>query len=304
VTLIEHRTQDRWVQVSERRTTEGGTVAIYTDISELKRHRTETEVARDEAMAATQAKSRFLASMSHELRTPLNAIIGFTRIVMRRSKDVLPEKQFENLTRIYTSAEHLLGLINSILDLSKIEAGRVEIRPTEFTIRPLIELCLKTTEPLVRGERVRLVSEFQDPDFVVFTDQAKLKQIILNLLSNAAKFTEEGEISVRTSVEDGKMRVDVKDTGPGIPETDLNLIFEEFQQLHNGNARAQKGTDLGLSISRQLASLLGGELTVDSKIGVGSTFSLRIPLRLDNGHVQPEANSFSSSALAAPIQAN
>ena len=198
LTLIQHRSLDRWIQVNERRITGGGTVAVYSDISELKRHEAELEGARDEAMAATQAKSKFLAGMSHELRTPLNAIIGFTRIVMRRGKSVLPLKQYENLEKILTSAEHLLGLINSILDLSKVEAGRMDVRPSEFTLEPLLDLCLKTVEPLVRSDRVRLVKDIEDGQITLFTDQDKLRQILINLLSNAVKFTDKGEIRVRS----------------------------------------------------------------------------------------------------------
>ena len=280
LTLIQHRSQDRWIQVNERRITGGGTVAVYTDISELKRHEAELEIARDEAMAATQAKSKFLASMSHELRTPLNAILGFTRIVMRRSKSVLPLKQYENLEKILTSAEHLLGLINSILDLSKVEAGRMDVRPSEFTLEPLLDLCLKTVEPLLRSDRVRLVKDIEDGQIALFTDQDKLRQILINLLSNAVKFTDKGEIRVRAVMRERKLLLAVADTGAGIPASALAFIFEEFRQVDDGSTRTHKGTGLGLSISRRLAMLLGGEITVESELGVGSTFTLAIPMNL------------------------
>ena len=219
--------------------------------------------------------------MSHELRTPLNAIIGFTRLVMRRSKDVLPQKQYENLEKILVSAEHLLGLINSVLDLSKIEAGRMDVRPTEFRLQALLDVCVKTTEPLIRSDRIRLITDLEDAGLVLFTDQDKLKQILLNLLSNAAKFTEAGEIIVSARAEQGKLRLAVADTGAGIPQSALDLIFEEFRQVDGGSARSHQGTGLGLSISRHLAALLGGELTVESEVGVGSTFTLVIPVKLD-----------------------
>ena len=147
---------------------EGGSVAVYTDVTELKCREVELaefvrklELARDQAMEATRAKSVFLANMSHELRTPLNAIIGFTRLVMRRSKDVLPAKQYENLEKILISGEHLLSLINAVLDLSKIEAGRIEVRPVEFALEPLVDLCLRTVEPMLRGDRVRLTKDVE-----------------------------------------------------------------------------------------------------------------------------------------------
>lgn len=270
---------------------DGGRMLTYFDLTQLKRTEEELRAAKEEAERASRTKSAFLASMSHELRTPLNAIIGFTRLIMRRTKDLLPQKQYENLEKILTSGEHLLALINSILDLSKIEAGRMEVRPSEFRLGPLIDLGLNTTEPLVRSERVRLVTRGETSDLVMFTDQDKLKQILLNLLSNAAKFTEQGEIIVRTEVEGDKVQISVADTGPGIPATDLNVIFEEFRQLDTGSSRTHKGTGLGLAISRQLASLLDGELTVDSNVGVGSTFTLTVPLRLSGEHANSERPS-------------
>jgi signal transduction histidine kinase/DNA-binding response OmpR family regulator/HAMP domain-containing protein len=280
MTLVQHRNQNRWVQVNERRITAGGSVAVYTDITELKRREAELEIARDEALAGTHAKSKFLASMSHELRTPLNAIIGFTRIVMRRGKSALPQKQFENLGKILASAEHLLGVINAILDLSKIEAGRMEVRPTEFRLEPLVDVCLATVEPLLRSDRVRLVKEVEDGEIALFTDHNKLKQILINLLSNAVKFTNEGEIRVRASVRNGTLVMAVADTGVGIAASALGYMFEEFRQVDDGSARVQNGTGLGLSISRRLAALLGGDITVESELGIGSTFTVTMPARL------------------------
>src|SRR5207249_4455096 len=141
-------------------------------------------------------KSKILTNMSHELRTPMNAIIGFTRLVMRRAKDVLPVRQYENLEKILISAEHLLGLINDILDLSKIEAGRVEVHATSFALEPLVDLCLRTVEPLVKSDRLRLVKVLEDELPPLSTDEDKLKQILINLLSNAVKFTPEGTVTV------------------------------------------------------------------------------------------------------------
>jgi adenylate cyclase len=281
------RADGTWLRVSEYPTHEGGTVSIWTDITALKQRETELaalvqklELARDEAMQATQAKSRFLASMSHELRTPLNAIIGFTRLVMRRSKDALVPKQYENLEKILASSEHLLSLINAVLDLSKIEAGRMEVRAAEFQLEPLLDVCLSTVEPMVKTERVRLTKDVLGPLPLLYTDHEKLKQILINLLSNAAKFTEAGSITLRVQSSKERVELAVADTGIGIPKTALELIFEEFRQVEGDPKRAQGGTGLGLAISRRLARMLGGDITAASEEGRGSTFTVATPCGL------------------------
>jgi PAS domain S-box-containing protein len=254
---------------------------VLRDITERKRVEAELRRAREAAEAATQAKSEFLANMSHELRTPMNAIIGFTRLVMRRSQDVLPQRQYENLEKILISAEHLLTLINDILDLSKIEAGRMEVHATRFALEPLIDGCLRTVEPLVKSARLRLVKDLEDDLPALYTDQGKLKQILMNLLSNAVKFTPEGTVTVGARHSAGKVTLTVTDTGIGIPEDALERIFEEFHQVGNHTTQQYGGTGLGLSISRRLARLLGGEITVQSTDGVGSTFIVTLPLHSD-----------------------
>jgi PAS domain S-box-containing protein len=225
---------------------------------------------------ASRHKSEFLANMSHELRTPLNAIIGFTRIVMRRSKEVIEDKQYENLEKILASGQHLLALINAILDLSKIEAGHIEVFPEETALAPVLEQCVRTVEPLVK---VSLVREFDGALPAIYVDEEKLRQIVINLLSNAAKFTEEGAIRVRAQASNGSVAIAVADTGIGIPQDKLGLIFEEFEQVDASSTREHGGTGLGLAIARRLARLMGGDIGVESAPGKGSTFTLTLPLR-------------------------
>ncbi len=260
--------------------THTGFIAIYHDISELLR-------ARQEAIRANEAKSVFLANMSHELRTPLNAIIGFTRIVQRKGKDTLPQAQLDNLDKVQVSAEHLLSLINSVLDISKIEAGRMDVKLSSFQIKPLIEMALMTTQPLIRQDKVQVVSEIPPNLPAIYSDQEKLKQILLNLLGNSAKFTTKGMIKVSAKHLDSSIALVVRDSGIGISPSAMEQIFEEFQQGDSSTTRQYGGTGLGLSISRSLARLLGGELTAESEQGSGSTFTLTIPLKYEDPN-QPQ----------------
>jgi signal transduction histidine kinase len=225
---------------------------------------------------ASRHKSEFLANMSHELRTPLNAVIGFTRIVMRRSREQLEPKQYENLEKILASGEHLLALINSVLDLSKIEAGRLEVHPGDVALAPVLEHCLRTVEPLAK---VPLVREFDGELPRMYVDEEKLRQIVINLLSNAAEFTERGDIRLKAQAADGSVAIAVSDTGIGIAPDKLELIFEEFEQADSSSTRSHRGTGLGLAIARRLARLMGGEVTAESMLGSGSTFRLTLPLR-------------------------
>jgi signal transduction histidine kinase len=242
----------------------------------------EAQEAKKVAEEANQAKSAFLSTMSHELRTPLNAIIGFTRIVIRKSDEALPERQIDNLGKVLSSAKHLLGLINTILDIAKIEAGRMEVIAGKFDAVKLVDMCVTTTQPLVRpGVNVstRVAAELP----LANSDQDKIKQIVLNLLSNAAKFTQEGEITVRVNAGGGRdtedhLIIEVSDTGIGMNEEQLGRIFEEFQQANSSTAHQYGGTGLGLSISKRLAQLLGGDLTAMSTPGEGSTFILNVPI--------------------------
>ncbi len=236
---------------------------------------------------ANRLKSEFLANMSHELRTPMNAIIGFTRLVMRRGAKELSDRSRENLEKVKLSADHLLGLINGILDLSKIEAGRLDVHAGSFDVKGLVNACCATVGPLVK-EGVALNCEVSDGVAEANTDEVRLRQILINLLSNAAKFTDEGEIQVRVSLDggaDGKgsIVISVVDTGIGIPEDSLETIFDEFRQVDGSHTRKHQGTGLGLSITKRLAELLGGTISVESEIGKGSTFTVKVPVVYGGG---------------------
>ena len=249
------------------------------ELAELLRR---VEMARDAATEAGAAKTHFLANMSHELRTPLNAIIGFTRIVSRNSK-ALPEKQLDNLSKVLVSAEHLLALIDEILDLSRIEAGEVTLDISETNVTDVLREVTDSLEPLVDRPRVQLVVDASTELPRVVTDRDKLKQILLNLVSNAVKYTDEGTIAVRAEAVDGRLRVGVSDTGVGIPVEELGKIFDEFHRADGAVSPSRPGTGLGLTISRRLARTLGGDVTVESSPGVGSTFTLDLPLRVSDG---------------------
>jgi signal transduction histidine kinase len=229
--------------------------------------------------AASRHKSEFLANMSHELRTPLNAVIGFSEVLGERMFGELNEKQEEYLKDIYASGQHLLSLINDILDLSKIEAGRLELELADFHLLQAIENALV----LVRERALRhgiTLEQAIDPRLgEIRGDERKVKQVLLNLLSNAIKFTPDGgRINVRAVPRDASVEVSVSDTGVGIAPADQEAIFEEFRQVGTA-AKKVEGAGLGLTLSRKFVELHGGRIWVDSQLGTGSTFTFTIPLR-------------------------
>jgi signal transduction histidine kinase len=251
----------------------------------------EAQQARAEAERASHAKSAFLASMSHEIRTPLNAIIGFTRIVRRKSGEALSQKQVENLDKVLVSADHLLALINSILDIAKIEAGRMDVQPISFDVAELVNTSATTVQPLIKQGQVALKTEIDHDLPAIYSDPDKIKQIMINLLSNAAKFTHKGQITVAACHQEEMLAIAVSDTGIGISDEALDRIFEEFQQADSTTRQQYGGTGLGLSISRKLARLLGGDLTATSANGCGSTFTLTVPLHY-GGTQEASRNNF------------
>ena len=251
----------------------------YSDLERKVAERTqELMIANQKLDEASRHKSQFLANVSHELRTPLNAIIGFTRLISRKTEGQIPALQTENLQKVLISSEHLLKLINGLLDLSKVEAGRMDLFVESFKIEDVVQATASTIEPMLKNSRVRLMMEIPPDIPPLKTDQEKLQQIILNLLSNAAKFTEEGEIKVSAWQENGSLKLAVSDTGIGIEKEALKYIFEEFRQADMSSARRYGGTGLGLAIAKKFVDLLAGDIEVESEVGKGSKFTVTIPM--------------------------
>ena len=229
--------------------------------------------------AANQHKSEFLANMSHELRTPLNAVIGFSEVLLERMFGDLNPKQDEYLQDILSSGRHLLSLINDILDLSKIEAGRMELELTTFDLPVALDNALTLVRERATRHGIRLDLAVDDRVGAVVGDERKIKQVILNLLSNAVKFTPEGgRVTVRALPAGDAVEVAVSDTGIGIAPEDREAIFEEFRQVGSDYARKREGTGLGLTLARKFVELHGGTIRVESEVGRGSTFTVALPV--------------------------
>ncbi|HEY7246327.1 MAG TPA: GAF domain-containing protein [Xanthobacteraceae bacterium] len=244
---------------------------LFTEVGE-KSHQLEV---------ASQHKSQFLANMSHELRTPLNAIIGVTEMLLEDARDLKRKDEVEPLDRVLRAARHLLALINDILDLSKIEAGRMELHLESFPLAPLIEDVVKTIEPLASKNGNQLVVDCRPEIGTIHADQIRFRQALLNLVSNANKFSENGTvtISARRQPDDGRewIAVAITDTGIGMNAEQIGRLFQEFSQADSSTTRRYGGTGLGLAISRHFCRMMGGDITVDSNPGDGSTFTIRLP---------------------------
>lgn len=249
---------------------------------ELEQRNRQLEWQSAELEKASRLKSEFLAAMSHELRTPLNVIIGYSSLMRERIYGELSDAQDETLQKVYSTSQHLLALINDVLDLSKIEAGKMPLHIDGIDLNAMITELSETVMPMVRKKKLDYRTEFGPDVPRIFTDPTKLKQILLNLLSNAIKFTAGGTVNVRTMLlESGdRVQIAVTDSGIGIRPEYLDVIFEDFRQLDQSHTREYGGTGLGLSITKNLLSLLGGTITVESKFGDGSRFTVELPVRL------------------------
>jgi signal transduction histidine kinase/DNA-binding response OmpR family regulator len=237
------------------------------------------EILNVELEKASRIKSEFLANMSHELRTPLNSIIGFTDMLHRAKRDPLSERQRIAMEKVLRNSRHLLSLINSVLDIAKIEAGHMELLPEEFELRELVLDCLAAVEPDAINKGLAVKTSIPADLPKVYGDVSKVEEIIINLLSNAVKFTEKGRVDLNVTVGPEFLTVHVEDTGIGIEPENLEIIFEEFRQIDSSSTRSHGGTGLGLSIARKLSRLMGGDISVTSRFGMGSHFQFNLPVR-------------------------
>jgi len=241
--------------------------------------------AREAAESANRAKSTFLANMSHELRTPMNAIIGYSEMLAEEAEDDGLDQMVPDLNKINAAGKHLLALINDILDLSKIEAGRMDLYLERFDLRQMLDEAVDTVSPLITKNNNRLVTEFEPELGAVRADLTKLRQSLFNLLSNASKFTDSGTVTLTVNREHrdegDRLIIAVTDTGIGIKSDKLDHVFEEFSQADDSTSRDFGGTGLGLPISRRFCRMMGGDISVTSELGVGSTFTIEIPAQVD-----------------------
>ena len=265
------------------------------ELSEVNR---ELAAKNEKVTELARLKSEFLSSMTHELRTPLNAIIGYTEVVLAKTPE-LPDKRRSALEKVLRNSRDLLALINDILDLSKYEAGRMEVYREEFDVKELVDDCMATARQLLgdKEKNVKLVSEVQGAGAPLLHDRMKIKQCITNLLSNAVKFTQAGEIGLRVEVRPEELEVAVRDSGIGVRAEDREKIFDEFRQSDGSIARKYGGTGLGLSITRRNCLILGGTIAVDSEVGVGSTFTIKLPI------AKPAAAAVEAAAVAPDVPA-
>ena len=246
---------------------------------QAKEHAAQLEREKVISEAANLAKSEFLANMSHELRTPLTSILGFSKVLGQQIFGPLNEKQQQYIARIASSGEHLLALINDLLDLSKIEAGQEELVLEILQVEDVVRECISLIQESANSRGLELLLLIDSEVTTCMADKRRLKQILLNLLGNAVKFTEAGTVTLKVNETDGIIRLAVIDTGIGISLADQGVLFQPFRQLDGGLARRYQGTGLGLVLARKLARLHGGDITLKSELGQGSCFSLCLPAR-------------------------
>jgi signal transduction histidine kinase/DNA-binding response OmpR family regulator len=276
--------QDELARVNqELEDTNRGVVALYAELDERANH----------LRRADELKTSFLSNMSHEFRTPLNSILALSQILLERTDGELTSEQEVQVGFIRKGAESLLELVNDLLDLAKIEAGKIDVQPVEFAVTSLFSALRGMLRPLLVGESVRLVFEEPDAVPILFADESKVSQVLRNFIANALKFTERGEVRVSAHWNDTDNTVTfaVADTGIGIAEADRERIFDEFTQLENPAQRNFKGTGLGLPLCRKLARLMGGTIELTSEVGIGSTFSLVLPIAQAAAEAAPPVES-------------
>jgi signal transduction histidine kinase len=267
---------------------------------------TELAVARDHALEASRTKSAFLANMSHELRTPLNAIIGYSEMLEEEAQDAGYDDFVCDLKKIRNAGTHLLSLINDILDLSKIEAGRVEIYLENFTVKDVLQDVVTTIQPLVTKNHNTLKVNVSDSVGSIRADLTKVRQSLFNLLSNACKFTENGTIRLCVAIDNVHgmdwIYFNVQDSGIGMSARQIDKLFVEFSQADSSTTRKYGGTGLGLAISRRFCQMMGGDITVDSSPQVGSTFTMRLPVEVKpvSHNNKPSAKSKELIAVSHP----
>jgi GAF domain-containing protein len=250
---------------------------LFTEIDE-KSHQLEI---------ASQHKSQFLANMSHELRTPLNAILGYTELILDHIYGETPGKMREVLKRLHANGKHLLGLINDVLDLSKIEAGQLTLDLADYSLKDVVDTVVSAVGSLANGKKLALAADVSPNLPIGCGDGRRLSQVLLNLVGNAIKFTDKGEVVIKATLLDGSFTVAVRDTGPGIAPSDQGKIFEEFQQANNSATKRKGGTGLGLSIAKRIIGMHGGRIWVESDVGKGSTFAFTIPVKVERQVSEP-----------------
>jgi PAS domain S-box-containing protein len=269
-----------------------GWFGTNTDITELREAEEELAAAKAAAEDANLAKSQFIANMSHELRTPLSAVIGYAEMLEEEAEDLAGGDAFlDDLRKINSNARHLLSLINDVLDLSKIEAGKMEVQPEDFEVVPLLHEVAGTVEALAERRSNRLVLEMPESLGHMHSDAVKLRQCLFNLLGNAAKFTEAGTITLRAAREDDTLVFTVQDTGIGMTAEQLQKLFQRFSQADASTTRRFGGTGLGLAITKAFTTMLGGQIAVESREGQGSRFTVRLPADIRAARAEPDAEA-------------
>jgi signal transduction histidine kinase len=261
-----------------------GLMQIFADQSVLAMHNArlfkEVEQKGRQLAIASEHKSQFFANMSHELRTPLNAVLGYTELLADGLYGAIPERAKQVLERVQINGTHLLALINDVLDLSKIEAGELSLAVEDYSLRNVVDTVLAQAGSLAQAKGLTLAANVADELPKGSGDERRLTQVVLNIVSNAIKFTEHGSVTISASAANGMFEVGIRDTGAGIASEDQARIFEAFQQVDNSNTRKKGGTGLGLSISKRLVEMHGGTIEVESELGAGSTFYVRLPIRV------------------------